>query len=113
MVRQCDENVSDDDAGFVRGTFRLDFENDGGGFFAALQGLADRVGQAHGLETYTEIALRAVAFFRERVDDPVDGGRGEGAAGGASEGRRGGAAGAAPGVDPRAAAGGGFAAELE
>src|ERR1700738_2904603 len=44
-----DENVSDDDPGFVRGAFRLDFENDGGSFFAALQGLAESFGQTHGL----------------------------------------------------------------
>src|SRR6266852_8173935 len=101
------ENVSDDDAGFVRGTFRLDFENHGGGFFAALQGLAERIGQAHGLETYTEIALRDVAFFQERVDDAVDGGRGDGDGAEASEARRGDADGAALRVDYGAADGGG------
>src|SRR5712664_3794160 len=113
MARQCDENVSDDDAGFVRGTFRLDFENDGSGFFAALQGLAERVGQAHGLETYTEIALRDVAFFQERVDDAVDGGRGDGDGAEASEARRGDADGAALRVDYGAADGGGLQADVE
>src|SRR6266851_8643443 len=42
---ESDENISDDDAGFVRGTFRLNLENHGGGLFAALQGLAERVRQ--------------------------------------------------------------------
>src|SRR5712691_12772528 len=76
MAGECDENVSDDDAGFVRGTFGLDFENHGGGFFAALQGLAERVRQTHGLQADAEIALRNVAFFQQRVDDAIDrGGR--------------------------------------
>src|SRR5260370_1028086 len=78
MARQCDENVSNDDAGLVRRTFGLDFENHGGGFFAALQGLAECVGQTHGLQAYAEIALRDVALFQQSVDDAVDRGRGDG-----------------------------------
>src|SRR6266852_2025442 len=78
MAGECDENVSNDDAGFVRRTFGLDFENHGGGFFAALQGLAERVGQPHGLQANAKIALRNVAFFQQRVDDAIDRGRGDG-----------------------------------
>ena len=36
MASECDENVSDEEAGFVRGAIGLNFENDGGGFFRAL-----------------------------------------------------------------------------
>src|SRR5260370_39630730 len=78
MARQCDENVSNDDAGLVRRTFGLDFENHGGGFFAALQGLARGVGQTHGLQAYAEIALRDGALFQQGVDDAIDRGSGNG-----------------------------------
>jgi hypothetical protein len=63
MACERDENVSDDDAGFVRGAFRLNFEHDSGGFFAALKGLAESFGQADGLQAYAEIALRDVALL--------------------------------------------------
>src|SRR4029077_5637391 len=73
-----DENISNDDASFVRGAFRLDFENDGSGFFAALQRLAERVGQTYRLQTNAEVALRDVALFQQGVDDQINRGRGDG-----------------------------------
>src|SRR5258708_6465459 len=72
MAGERDENMSDDDARSVRGAFGFDLENDGGGFFGALQGLAESVGQTDGLEADTEIALRDVALFQERIDDAID-----------------------------------------
>src|SRR5207245_2105341 len=74
MAGERDENISDDNAGFVRGAFGFDFENDGGRFFTALQGLAESFGQADRLQTDAEIPLRNVPFFQQRVDDTIDGG---------------------------------------
>src|SRR5260370_4831529 len=37
MAGEGDENVSDDDSRFGRGAFRVDFQDDSGGFFCALQ----------------------------------------------------------------------------
>src|SRR5216684_4912100 len=113
MARQCDENVSDDDAGFVRGAFRLDFENHGGGFFAALQGLAESVGQTHGLQAETEVALRDVTLAQQGVDDAIDGRSGNGDGAKAGEARRGDADRAAVGVDHGATDGGGLQCDVE
>src|SRR5260370_17012363 len=60
MAGECDENVSDDDAGFVRGAFWLDFENHGGSFFAALPSLTLGVGQPHRLQPNSIYILRVV-----------------------------------------------------
>src|SRR5260370_39113380 len=57
MAGECDENVSDDDAGFGRGAFGLDFENHGGRFFAALPRLTEGVGPPHGLQANAQTAM--------------------------------------------------------
>src|SRR5260370_4681575 len=69
------QDIPDDDASLVRGAFRLDFEDDGCRFFAALQGLAKRIGQAHGLQAHAAIALRDMAFFQKDVYYSDDDGR--------------------------------------
>jgi hypothetical protein len=108
MACERDENVSDDDAGFVRGAFRLNFEHDSGGFFAALKGLAESLGQTDGLQAYSEIALRNVALLQERIDDAVNRGRRDGDSAEAGETRRGDSDDAALRVDYRATDGGGL-----
>src|SRR5713226_7937381 len=113
MTGDGDENVSDDDAGFVRGAFRLDFENNGSGFFAALQRLAERVGQTHRLQTNAEVALRDMAFFQQGVHGAVDGGRGNGDGAEARKARRGDADGAALRVNDGSADGRGLQADVE
>src|SRR5258706_400789 len=50
VTSKRDENIADDDAGFVCGALWLDFQDDCSGFFAALQGLAESFGQADGLQ---------------------------------------------------------------
>ncbi len=57
--------------------------------------------------------MRDVAFFQERVDDAVDGGRGDGDGAEASEARRGDADDAALRIYHRAADGGGLQADVE
>ena len=64
MAREGDENIADHDTGFVRGTFGLHVENDGGGFVLALERLPKRRGQSHGLQAYAEIATRNAAFLQ-------------------------------------------------
>ena len=113
MAGERDENVSDDDAGFVRGAFGLDFENDGGGFFAALQGLAESFGQTDGLQADAEIALRDVAFFKQGVDNQIDRGRGDGDGAEASKARCGDAYGTALSVNYGSADGGRLQADVE
>src|SRR6266478_2093517 len=108
-----DENVSNDDAGFVRWAFRLDFENDGRGFFAALQGLAESVGQTHGLQSHAEITLRDMAFLQKGVDDAIEGRRGNGDGAEAREAGRSDADDAALCVDDGAADGGGLQRDVE
>ena len=44
---------------------------DGGGFFGALQKLADGIGQADRLQAYAEIAAGDAAVFEERFDNIV------------------------------------------
>src|SRR5712691_173048 len=113
MAGECDENVSDDDAGFVRGTFRLNLENHGGGLFAALQGLAERVRQTHGLQADAEIALRDVALFQQGVEDPIDRGNRNGDDAEAREAGRGDADDAALRVNDGAADSGGLQRDVE
>jgi hypothetical protein len=113
MAGERDENVADHYASFVRGTFRLDFENDGGGFFITLEGFAKRVGQAHGLQADAEIALRDVAFFEQGVNDAVNGGRRDGDGAEAFKARRGDADDMASRVYYRAADGGGLQADVK
>src|ERR1700687_562543 len=113
MAGQGDQNISDDDAGFLRGAFRFDLENDGGGFFAALQGLTEGVGQTHGLQANTEEALGDVAFFQQGVDDAIDGWRGDGDGAEAREARRSDADGAALRVYNGATDGRGLQADVE
>src|SRR6266851_1212648 len=110
---ESDENISDDDAGFVRGTFRLNLENHGGGLFAALQGLAERVRQTHGLQADAEIALRDVALFQQGVDDPIDRGNRNGDDAEAREAGRGDADDAALRVNDGAADSGGLQRDVE
>src|SRR3981189_3243808 len=78
MAGEGDEDVSDDDSRFVRGAFRLDFQDNSGGFFCALQGLSESVRQTHGLQADAEIALRDVTFFQQGVNDAIDGAGGNG-----------------------------------
>src|SRR5579859_4146229 len=49
MVCESDKNVADDDAGFVRRTFGLDFQNNGGRFVVAFDCFSKRIRQTHGL----------------------------------------------------------------
>src|SRR3984893_16184637 len=103
MASERDENVSDDDAGFVRGAFGLDFQDDCGGSFAALQRLAESFGQTDRLQADAEIPLRNVTLFQQRIDDAVNGGSGDGDCAEASKTRRGDADDAGPRGDYRAA----------
>ena len=48
------------------------FQDDGGGSYFALQGLAKGVGQPHRLQADAEIAARDAAFLQQRVDYEVD-----------------------------------------
>src|SRR5713101_10051635 len=43
-TREGDKNIADDDAGFVRGTFRRHLEDYGGSLLAAFKGLTKRLG---------------------------------------------------------------------
>src|SRR6266404_4224407 len=113
MAGERDENVSDNDACFVGGAFGLDFEHDGGGFFAALQGLTESFGKADRLQADAEIPLRDVTLFQQRIDYAVDRGRGDGNGAEAGETRRGDADDAALRVDYRAADGSGLQANVE
>src|SRR6266478_3096335 len=58
MAGERDENVSNDDSRFVRGAFGLDFQDNSGGFFCALERLAESVRQTNRLQADTEITLR-------------------------------------------------------
>jgi hypothetical protein len=108
MAGERDENVSDDDSRFVRGAFRLDFQDNSGGLFCALEGLAEGVRQTNGLQADAEIALRDVALFQQGVDDVIDSARGNGDGPEASEARGRDANGAALRIDHGAADGGGL-----
>src|SRR5580704_8283582 len=103
MASERDENVPDDDAGFVRGAFGLDFEHDGGGLFGALERVAKSVWQTNWLQADAEITLRDVTFFQQGVNDAIDGGRGNGDSTEAGEARGGDADDAALGVNYGAA----------
>src|SRR5579859_3623475 len=113
MASESDENVAYDDAGFVRGAFRLDLENDGGRFFGALQRLPQIFREAHRLQADTQIALRDVPFFQQGVDDAVYGRCGDGDGSKAREARRGDADDEALRVNDRAADGRGLQADVE
>src|SRR5882757_9174286 len=113
MAGESDENVADNDASFIRRALRLDFKNDGRGFFGVPERLAESIRQTNRLQAHAEIPLRDVALFQQGVDDAVDrtGGNGDGTE--ASETRRGDADRAALGVDYRAADGSGLQADVE
>src|SRR5258706_6195946 len=113
MAGERDENVSNDDAGFVRGAFGLNFQDDGGGFFAALQGLSESFGQTDGLQADAEITLRNVTLLQERINDAVDRGCGDGDRAEAGETRRGDADDAALRVDYGATDGCGLQADVQ
>src|SRR5882762_1904158 len=55
MAGECDENVPDNDAGFIRRAFRLDFKNDGRCFFGVPEGLAESIRQTNRLQAHAEI----------------------------------------------------------
>ena len=48
-------------------TVGLHFQDDGGGFYFAVQRLAKGVGQAHWLQANAKIAARNAAFLQKRV----------------------------------------------
>src|SRR5271155_1861898 len=56
MPCERDDDVADDDAGFVSGTVGFDFEDDSRGLFVALQGLTKRIGQTHRLKSDAQVA---------------------------------------------------------
>ena len=97
----------------MRGAVGLDFEDDGRGFFIALQGLTKRIGQSHWLQSHAEVATRNAAFLQERIDDGVHRGCGNRDRAEASEARRGDADHAAMRVDDRAARGGRLNRDVE
>jgi hypothetical protein len=113
MAGDSDENVPDDNASFVGRALGLDFENDSGGFFCALEGLAESVGETHRLQAYAEITLRDVTFFQQGVDRAVDCGRGNGDGAEASETRSDEANDAALRIDDGTADGSGLQADVE
>src|SRR5713101_7759902 len=113
MAGEGDENVSDDDAGFVRGALRLDFEDDGRCFFGALQGLAQDVWQTNRLQADAEITLGDVPLFQQGVDGVIYGAGGNGDGAKASEARGGDSYRAALRVDYSAADGGWLQADVE
>src|SRR5690348_11428251 len=78
MARERDKNVANDDAGFVRGPFEFNFEDDGGGFVVALQRFSKSIRQTYRLQTDAKIATRDAAFLQKRVDDSIHGGRRDG-----------------------------------
>src|SRR5215472_2817417 len=63
------KNVADEDAGFVRGTFGFDFEDDGRGLVVAFQGSAQRIGQTHRLQADPKIAAGNAALLQQHVDN--------------------------------------------
>src|SRR5690242_2266109 len=113
MARERDKNVANDDAGFVRGPFEFNFEDDGGGFVVALQRFSKSIRQTYRLQTDAKIATRDAAFLQKRVDDAIHGGRRNGDGTEARETRCGDADDSALWVNDRAANSGGLHADVE
>src|SRR5207244_4500917 len=63
------KNVADQDAGFVRGTFGFDFEDDGRSLVVAFQGSAQRIGQAHGLQADPKIAAGDASLLQKQSEE--------------------------------------------
>src|ERR1700730_12248623 len=59
---QRDQNVSDHYAGIVSGPAGFDFQDDCGGFFLALQGLSEILGEANRLQSDSEVPVGDAAF---------------------------------------------------
>ncbi len=63
VASKSDENIADDDAGFVRRTFGFDVENNGGGPLRPLERMTKGIGQSHGLKADAQVAARNAAFL--------------------------------------------------
>jgi hypothetical protein len=113
MAGEGYENVSDDDAGFIRGAFGLDLKDDSGGFFGALQGLAESVWQTNRLQSDAEITLRDVTLLQQGVNDMIDGRSGNGDRSKARETRGGNPDGTTLSIYDGATDGGGLQADVK
>src|SRR5690348_381429 len=111
----CDsnKNVANDNAGLVRRTVRLNFEDDGSGLVVAFQRSPQCIRQAHRLQTDAKIAVRNSAFLQEQIHDSVHRGRRNGYGPEAPETRRSDADDSTVRVNDRAADGGGLYADVQ
>src|ERR1700693_5138480 len=88
MRTERDQQVSDHDAGLVRGAVGLHFDDNGGGFLIALQRLAKRIWQTDWMQPDAEIAMRNMSCLQQGIDDSVHRGSGNGDRAEACEARR-------------------------
>src|SRR5579864_1807875 len=65
---ESDEDVTNNDAGLVCRTVRLNFEDDGSGFVVAFQRSPQCIRQAHRLQTDAKIAARNAALLQKGFD---------------------------------------------
>src|SRR5260370_11987354 len=72
---QRDQDIPDDNCGFVGRSSCLDFENDDRSLLGVLQGLPQIIRETYRLQSHAEIPARNTAFFQQGFSNAIDSGR--------------------------------------
>src|SRR5260370_3227677 len=72
---QRDQDIPDDNSGFVGRSICLDFENDDRSLLGVLQGLPQIIRETYRLQSHAEIPARNTAFFQQGFSNAIDSGR--------------------------------------
>src|SRR5260370_34262903 len=75
LHRQRDQDLLDDNSGFVGRSICLDFENDDRSLLGVLQGLPQIIRETYRLQSHAEIPARNTAFFQQGFSNAIDSGR--------------------------------------